>query len=75
MILVEIPVSRGLPEKPGKYLVATETNFLKKRHKLEATLHISKKEDGSFKHTWDVNNQNVTHWYKELPNVDYNPYQ
>ena len=71
---VPVPVDQELPNKPGKYLVFTQSTIpgiigkkpIVFHHRLETTLTITKDEEG-IKHSWNVNNQKVTHWLKEVP--------
>ena len=51
----------SLPEKAGKYIVKTETNFLKKELILTAEMTISEKGDKN----WSFNNQKFKYYLKE----------
>jgi hypothetical protein len=55
-----VPVGEGLPEKGGKYLVKTESIFMKSVNRFDAVLVVS-----DTKKTWNVSNQVVTHWLDE----------
>jgi hypothetical protein len=55
-----VPVGVRLPEKGGKYLVMTESIFMKSVHRFDALLVVS-----DTKKTWNVSNQVVTHWLDE----------
>lgn len=62
-MLKRIDLEVEQPTKPGKYIVDTiTTGPLKLKNSFLARLYISDKGKLSF----DVNNQVVTHWYKEL---------
>lgn len=53
-----------LPDKPGKYVVRTKTDFLEREIYMLATLYISDKGDKS----WDFKNQTFQAYLKEDEN-------